>query len=128
MVEKKRPDPEVPAKATRRRFTAAYKLRVVREADLLRAEGREVGSLLRREGLYTSHLSEWRKAVEEGGLGALEPQRRGRKPAADPASKAEIERLRRENERLQRRLERAELVIDVQKKVSRLLGVELTSG
>lgn len=128
VTDKKRPDPEVPAKARRRRFSAAYKRRIVREADALKAKGEEVGALLRREHLYTSHLSEWRKAVESGELAALEPQKRGPKPDPDAALKAENERLRRENERLQKKLERAELVIDVQKKVSRLLGVDLTSG
>jgi transposase-like protein len=128
VTDKKRPDPEVPAKAKRRQFSAAYKLRILREADALRSEGKGLGSLLRREGLYTSHLSEWGRAREQGGLGALEPQKRGPKPDPDAALKVEIERLRRENERLQKRLERAELVIDVQKKVSRLLGVDLASG
>lgn len=128
VTDKKRPDPEVPAKAKRRQFSAAYKQRILREADALRTEGKPLGSLLRREGLYTSHLSEWGRARGRGELEALEPQKRGPKPDPDAALKAENERLRRENERLQKKLERAELVIDVQKKVSRLLGVDLTSG
>lgn len=122
-----RADPEVVAKAQRRRFSAAYKLRIVLEADKLIASGEGVGSLLRTEGLYSSHLSDWRKARDEGLLEALAPKKRGRKPDADAESKKELARLKRENERLQNELTRAALIIDVQKKLSRLLGLAETS-
>jgi transposase len=113
------PDPEVVAKAERRRFTAEYKLRVLAEADTCTKPG-QIGALLRREGLYRSHLDKWRKQRQEGTLQALSPQKRG--PKVDPQA-AEIARLRRENERLVERLRRAETIIDVQKKVAALLGV-----
>lgn len=112
------PDPEVVARAERRHFTAGYKLRILQEADACHQPG-AVGALLRREGLYSSHLTTWREQRRRGELQGLTPAKRGRKP--DPQA-AEIAQLRRENERLQAQLERAELVIDVQKKVSHLLG------
>src|SRR5712692_3500662 len=90
-----RPDPEVPEKAKRRRFSAAYKLRIVREADACGQDG-ELGALLRREGLYSSHLATWRRQRDEGSLASLAPRRRGR-PAVS-AGAAEAARLRRENE------------------------------
>lgn len=114
------PDPEVSAKPTRRRFTAAYKQRILEQADACKEPG-QIGALLRREGLYSSHLSTWRRQREEG----LSEKKRGRK--ADPAlaDKRRMEALERENERLKKRLEQAETIIDVQKKLSTLLGVEL---
>jgi transposase len=115
------PDPEVVAKAERRRFTAEYKLRVLAEADTCTKPG-QIGALLRREGLYRSHLDKWRKQRREGTLQALSPQKRG--PKVDLQA-AEIARLRRENERLLARLRRAETIIDVQKKVAALLGVPM---
>jgi len=123
------PDPEVVPRARRRRFGAAYKLRIVEEADGCTKPG-EVGALLRREGLYTSHLSTWRRARDQGQLEALAPQRRGPKPDPDRALKKRNAQLERENARLRGRLETAETIIDVQKKVSRLLGIEMpeTSG
>lgn len=113
------PDPEVVPKAERRRFTAEYKLRVLTAADGCKKPG-EIGALLRREGLYRSHLDKWRTQQRKGSLQALAPQKRGRKP--DPQA-AEIARLRSENERLQKRLQQAETIIDVQKKLSALLGL-----
>jgi transposase len=118
------PDPEVVAKAERRRFTAEYKLRVLAEADACTKPG-QIGALLRREGLYRSHLDKWRKQRREGTLQALSPQKRG--PKVDPQA-AEIARLRRENERLQERLRRAETIIEVQKKVAALLGAPLDAN
>jgi transposase-like protein len=118
----KRPDPEVPEKARRRRFSAAYKLRIVREADACGRDG-ELGALLRREGLYSSHLATWRRQRDEGALAGLAPRRRGR-PAESPEA-AESARLRRENEQLRRQLAVAETVIEVQKKLSALLGMAL---
>lgn len=114
------PDPEVVPKAKRRRFTAEYKLRIVREADACTESG-QIGSLLRREGLYSSYLSTWRRQREEGELQALSAKKRGRK-GQDP-SVEEVAQLQRENERLRARLEQAEIIIDVQKKLSQLLGL-----
>lgn len=113
-----KPVTEVRSKAKRRRFTAAYKRRIVEEAA--KCENGEVAALLRREGLYSSSLSHWRKQYENGGLDALSAKKRGRKPKA-PESK-ELEKLRRENERLQAKLQQAELIIEVQKKVSALFA------
>lgn len=118
-------DPEVPAKAVRRRFTAADKLRILRLADACTVPG-SLGALLRKEGLYSSNLTAWRRQREAGTLSALTPKPRGRKvPARDPLRR-ENAQLRQENERLTRRLRQAELIIDVQKKVSQMLGVPLT--
>ena len=120
--EKNVPDPEVVPVAERRRFSAAYKLRILKEADQCTEPG-ELGALLRREGLYSSYLSRWRRAREQGLLKALSPKKRGRKPAADPALQKEVEDLRRETKRLQKKLETAETIIEVQKKLSHLLGL-----
>lgn len=117
------PDPEVVARARRRQFTAAYKLRILEEADACK-EG-EVGALLRREALYSSHLTAWRRQREQGVLSAFQ-SRRGR-PPKDPTA-AELTRLRSENERLTRKLAVAETIIEVQKKVSALLGITLQSS
>jgi transposase len=113
------PDPEVVVKAQRRYFSAEYKRRVLQEADACTQRG-EVGALLRREGLYSSHLTTWRHQRQRGELQGLTPAKRGRK--ADPQA-AENARLVRETERLKAQLARAELIIDVQKKVSQLLGL-----
>jgi transposase len=117
-VKEEKPNTEVVAKAKRRQFTAAEKLRMLREVEACRGSG-EIGALLRREGLYSSYLSTWRRQRDLGELDSLSPQKRGPKP--DPQA-LELARLRRENERLQARLQRAELIIDVQKKVARMLG------
>jgi transposase len=117
------PDPEVPEKAARRRFTAEYKLNILRQADHAQTPG-EVGALLRREGLYSSHLTTWRRQREAGMLSALGPKQRGRK-ASREALQPEVDRLRKENRRLQKRLQRAELIIDIQKKISQMLGIPL---
>jgi transposase len=112
-----RPDPEVPERlerARRRQFTVGYKLRILSEADAARTTG-EIGALLRREGLYSSHLAAWRRQREEGILHALSPRRRGR-PTSSPEQR-ELARLRQENERLSQRLVAAEAVIEVQKKL-----------
>jgi transposase-like protein len=110
------PEPEVVPQAKRRRFSAAYKLQIVEEADGCTERG-DIGALLRREGLYSSQLSAWRRQRQKG---QLIDKKRGRK--SDPAA-AEIERLRQENERLRKELEKAQLVIDVQKKLSQALGL-----
>jgi len=117
------PNPEVPEKARRRQFTAEYKRSIVAQAEACRDDG-AIGALLRREGLYSSHLTTWRRQKEQGELDALTPKKRGRKSTTNPLTE-ENQRLRKENARLSRRLEQAELIIDVQKKVSALLGISL---
>ena len=114
------PDPEVVAQAKRRRFTAEYKQRILDAADQAKGSG-EIGAMLRREGLYSSLLSTWRRERETGVRRALAPQKRGPKSRRDPAQEA-TDKLRRENERLTEQLRKAEIVIDVQKKVAALLG------
>jgi transposase len=114
------PDPEVVPKAKRRKFSAEYKLRILDEVDSCTEPG-QIGALLRREGLYSSHLTTWRRQRERGVLEALGPQKRGRKGKDE--LEREVSRLRRENERLQARLEQAETIIEVQKKLSHLLGL-----
>jgi transposase len=121
-----RPDPEVAERATRRRYSAEYKLDIVRQADECRQTG-EIGALLRREGLYSSNLAKWRRQREQGSLGALAPRKRGRKPDEADARDQRLAQLERENGRLQRRLAEAELIISFQKKVASLLGVTLAS-
>lgn len=118
------PDPEVVARPTRRRFTAEDKLRILKLADACTAVG-SLGALLRAEGLYASNLTTWRRQRTEGVLSALTPQRRGRKASAPHPLQAENETLRKENTRLSTRLKQAELIIDVQKKVSQMLGIPL---
>jgi transposase-like protein len=120
------PDPEVPAKPSRRRFTAADKLRILRLADACTVSG-SLGALLRREGLYASNLTTWRRQRDAGTLSALTPKPRGRKTARRDPLQRENAQLRRENERLTRRLRQAELIIDVQKKVSQILGIPLAT-
>ena len=116
---------EVPAKAKRRQFTAEYKLRIVREAAAAKTPG-EIGALLRREGLYSSHLADWRRQRERGELAGLSAKR-GRKPEpVNPLAKRVAE-LEREKRRLERKLEQAELLLDIQKKASRLLEIPLRS-
>jgi len=115
----KTPDPEVVPKAERRRFSAEYKLRILAKADACTQRG-EIGALLRREGFYRSHLAKWRAQRRAGALQAWAPQKRGSKPHPQAA---EIARLRRENERLQQRLQRAETIIAVPQKLSARLGL-----
>jgi transposase-like protein len=107
------PDPEVAEKPKRRRFSAEYRLRIVREADSCTEPG-EIGALLRREGLYSSLLTAWRRQRDAGALAGLEPKKRGPKSkAVDPR----VKRLEREVSRLKRKLEQAETIIDIQKNV-----------
>lgn len=120
------PNPEVPDKAVRRRFTAEYKLRILTLADACREPG-SLGVLLRREGLYASNLKTWRQQRERGVLSALTPKKRGRKESVRNPLVAENEKLRRENERITKRLRQAEIIIDVQKKVSQILGIPLAT-
>ena len=111
------PDPEVRARRPRRRFRVAYKLEILRQADACTRPG-EVGALLRKEGLYSSHLVTWRREREAG----LTPKPRGR--TARPVD-ARVKTLEHENRRLTRRLQKAEAVIEFQKKVSELLQIPL---
>jgi len=121
VVVEGRPSTEVVTRAARRRYTAEYKLRILREVDACQGTG-EIGALLRREGLYSSNLTKWRRQRERGELEGLAEQRRG--PKEDPQA-VENARLKRENERLREELRKAQLIIEVQKKVSQLLGVPL---
>ena len=114
-----RVDPEVKVKPERRRFTAEYKLRILEEADNCTRPG-QIGALLRREGLYSSNLTQWRLQRAEGVLQALTPRKRG--PKVDPLTE-ENAALRRRIDRLEAELKRAETIIEVQKKVSELLGL-----
>lgn len=116
-------DPEVPEKQTRRKFTAAYKLRVLREAEQCLQPG-EIGALLRREGLYSSHLSTWRRQHAAGVLQGLNPKKRGRKARPKDPATERISQLEKENQRLKIRLRKAEIIIEAQKKISEILGVE----
>jgi len=115
------PDPAVPEKPVRRRFTAEYKLRILREADGCT----QLGALLRREGLYSSNLTTWRQQRDQGTLAGLTPKPRGRKASPDAPLAAENDRLRRENQRLAAKLRQAETIIEVQKKLSEILGIQL---
>ena len=120
------PDPEVTDRAVRRRFTAKYKLSILQQADSCSESGSK-GALLRREGLYSSNLNTWHRQRDEGTLAALTPKQRGRKAAPADTVALENEQLRKDNARLAKRLEQAELIIEVQKKVSQLLGITLAS-
>ena len=119
-------DVEVSAKARRRQFTAKFKREILQKADACKQPG-EIGALLRSEGLYSSHLVTWRKARERGELAGLAPKKRGRKAAPpDPRDKRIVE-LERQNARLTARAERAEALVEVQKKLAQLLGTTFES-
>ena len=117
----KPPDPEVVSKPQRRKYTADYKMKILQEYDACEQPG-EKGALLRREGIYSSNISTWRRQYNQGGVDGLSEIKRG--PQVDPQTK-ENKMLRQENERLKKRLQQAELIIEVQKKVSQILGIEL---
>ncbi len=115
------PDPEVPAKVQRRQFTTEYRRRILKEADACKKHG-ALGALLRREGLYSSHLVNWRRQREQGELVAGRARKRGPTPRpVDPR----VKHLEVENRRLQRKLARAETIITLQKKVAEILGIPL---
>jgi len=118
------PDPAVAEKPVRRRFTATYKIRILQEADRCTQSG-QLGALLRREGLYSSHLTNWRRQRDAVTLAGLAPKRRGRNPAANAPLIAESERLKRENERLTEKLRQAETIIEIQKKLCEILEIPL---
>jgi transposase len=113
------PDPEVVERGVRRRFPGAYKLRVLKEAEACSEPG-QLGALLRREGLYSSHLTTWRRQAEQGTLEALSPRRRGPKgQKPNPLSKR-VDVLEKENRHLRHQLKQAEMIIEVQKKISEM--------
>ncbi len=114
------PNPEVEVVASRRKFSRSYKIRILAEAEQCQDSG-EIGALLRREGLYSSHLTRWRQAKQQGKLEA----KRG--PKVDPQG-VEIARLEKENVRLRKELAQAQIVVDIQKKISQLLGLNATMG
>lgn len=119
------PNPQVSEKTTRRRFTASYKLQVVREADASINKAGAVGALLRREGLYASHLCKWRGQRDRGELGGLVAKKRGRVAApVNPLAKR-VSELEHDKRRLERQVARQQLMLDVQKKVSQLLEIPL---
>ena len=120
-VEPRVPDPEVSAKVQHRRFSVEYRLRIVKQADACKKPG-ELGALLRREGLYSSLLTNWRRQREQGALVSLRARKRGPKPRPiDPR----VKQLEAENARLQRKLQQADTIITVQKKVAEILGIPL---
>jgi transposase len=116
------PDPEVPEKKPRRKFTAKYKLRILAEADACSQPG-QMGALLRREGLYSSNLTTWRKQRAQGILQAMAPKKRGRKLKQKNPLADRVAQLEKENRRLQDKLKKAETIIEVQKKISEILGI-----
>ncbi len=116
------PPTEVTPRAKRRTFSAPYKLRILEEADRCTQHG-EIGALLRREGLYSSNLTTWRRQRKQGQFQGLRPKKRGRKKSEDAALREELDQLRLEKQRLEQRLEKAETIIEVQKKLYTLLGL-----
>src|SRR6266705_2283636 len=119
-------DVQVAAKPQRRSFTAEYKRRILKEADACTTPG-AVGALLRREGLYSSHLVEWRRARARGELAALTPKKRGRKPTPVDPRERKIAELERHLAQVTARAERAEALVELQKKLAALLGRPLES-
>lgn len=119
-------DPEVPARATRRRFSARYKLKILGQTD--RCPSGELGALLRGEGLYWSNLQTWRRQRQEGTLQGLAPRKRGRKAKPVNPLAPEVKRLERENRRLKRKLGQAEIMLDIQKKASEMMGISLATS
>jgi transposase-like protein len=119
------PDAEVPAKARRRRFSAAYKKKILDEAEACKGKPGDMGALLRREGLYSSHLTTWRTQREKGELDGLAPKKRGRKAKPINPLTRKVRQLESENRRLQKQLDKAETIISFQKKLSEMLGISL---
>lgn len=125
--EPKRPEPEVLETKPRRRFTAKYKLSILAEVDASTKPG-EIGALLRREGLYSSNIRTWQRQFQEGALKGLSPKKRGRKKLeANPLAKRVAE-LERDNTKLVKKLKQAEIIIEVQKKISEILGISQTDN
>jgi transposase-like protein len=121
------PDPEVTEKPVRRRFTAEYKLSILQKVKTCTESG-DVGALLRREGLYSSNLTKWKRQLDEGVLIALTHKQRGRKATEPDPLVAENRLLRKENELLTKRLKQAEMLIDIQKKNSLFMGITLETS
>ena len=121
------PDPEVLAKPKRRRFTAEYRLRILEEVERCTGAG-EVGQLLRREGLYSSHLANWRKARRDGALRGLRSQKRGAQAEARSPLEQTVRELEAKVARLEKDLHKAHTILDVQEKVAGLLGFDLKDG
>ena len=119
--------PELPDRPRRRIFTTADKLRILAETDRAADTG-GIAAILRREGLYSSALTEWRRQRDAGAFEALKPLRRGPKPVAAQPADADLGQLRRENARLRQRLEHAEAIIGIQKKVAALLGIPMATS
>ena len=115
---------EVTEKAKRRQYTTAYKLKLLQEADACTKKG-ELGALLRKEGLYSSHLAAWRAALAKGGKAGMEATRRGPKASTSASHERELLEQQREAARWKARAERAEAIVEIQKKVASLLGIEL---
>ena len=122
LTAKAEPDPEVYEKRPRRKFTAKYKLDILRKVDACTQIG-QVGALLRREGLFSSNLTTWKRQREQGLLDAMSPKKRGRKKVERNPLTQEVARLQRENEQLKSKLKKAQAIIEVQKKVSEILGI-----
>ena len=118
------PDPEVPEKAIRRKYPGEYKLEVLKEAETCTLPG-QLGALLRREGLYSSHLTTWRRQKEQGILEALSPRKRGPKLLKRNPLALKVTQLERENQKLQHKLKQAETIIEVQKKISEILQIPI---
>jgi len=116
------PDPEVSEKKPRRKFTGKYKLEILEKADKCTEPG-QIGVLLRKEGLYFSNLSTWRKQRENGLLESMSPKKRGRKAKEKNPLTSKVAGLERENERLRKKLRKVEVIIEVQKKISEILGI-----
>lgn len=120
----RRPDPEVGERPRRRRFSVEYKLRILSEAAACREFG-EVGALLRREGLYSSHLSVWRRQYRAGALKGLKPKQRGPRASRDKVLHERVAQLEQENARLRRQLEEARVINEFQKKACEILDIPL---
>lgn len=120
--ESERPDPEVPEKKPRRKHTAKFKLSILEKAEKCNEPG-QLGALLRQYGLYSSNLTLWRKQRDQGLLNAMSPKKRGRKPKEKNPLANQVAKLQKENIRLQKKLKQAETIIDVQKKISEILGI-----
>ncbi len=118
-------DPEVPAKAIRRRFSAKYKMNILKKAEKCKGIPGAIGALLRREGLYSSHLTTWKKQREKGELEGLRPKKRGRKVKSTNPLSGKVKDLECEISRLEGKLDKAETIITFQKKLSEMLGISL---
>ena len=119
------PNPEVPEKASRRKFSAQYKARILDKIDACKGQRGAVGELLRKEGLFSSQVAVWRKQREKGQMQGLVPKKRGRKGNGKPQKSQREKELEREMRRLKRRNEKLELMLDIQKKTSELLGIPM---